>query len=173
MEGRQMGVTQELAKRVVESRWEDIPAAVKKTVNQSFINWLGCTVGGVHHEASVAALSLAREFSGPAQATAIGTPYSLDILHAAWYNGIASHVFDFDDTHLRTVIHPSPPVAPAILALAELRPVTGAEFVHAFALGIEVACRIGNAVCPAHYNVGWHSTSTAGVFGAAVAMGKL
>ena len=168
-----MGVTQELARLVVQSRWEDIPSAVKKTVSQSFINWLGCTVGGLHHEASEAALSLACSLSGPQQATAIGTPHKLDIFHAAWYNGIASHVFDFDDTHLRTVIHPSPPIAPAILALAEQQPVTGAEFVHAFALGIEVACRIGNAVCPAHYNIGWHSTSTTGVFGSAVAVGKL
>lgn len=168
-----MGVTQELAKLVVQSQREDIPAAVRKTVSQSFINWLGCAIGGIRHEASAAALSLASSFSGPQQATAIGTSHRLDILSAAWFNGIASHVFDFDDTHLRTVIHPSPPIAPAILAIAEQQPVSGADFVHAFALGIEVACRIGNAVCPAHYNIGWHSTSTAGVFGAAVAAGKL
>jgi len=168
-----MGVTQELARLVVQSRPEDIPENVKDKVRQSFLNWLGCAIGGVRHEASEAAIALACSFSGPRQATAIGTPHRLDIFSAAWFNGIASHVFDFDDTHLRTVIHPSPPIAPAILAIAEHRPVTGADFVHAFALGIEVACRIGNAVCPAHYNVGWHSTSTAGVFGAAVAAGKL
>lgn len=168
-----MGVTQELASLVVQSRREDLPPDVLNAVRRSFVNWLGCAVGGLHHEASRAALSLASSLSGPPQATAVGTPHKLDVFHAAWYNGIASHVFDFDDTHLRTVIHPSPPIAPAILALAEQQPVTGADFVHAFALGIEAACRIGNAVCPAHYNVGWHSTSTAGVFGAAVAVGKL
>jgi 2-methylcitrate dehydratase PrpD len=166
-------VTRWLAKALVESSWSDIPVTVRKEATRSFFNWLGCAIGGVRHEASEASLALALKFTGPAQATAIGTRHRLDIFHAAWVNGISSHVFDFDDTHLRTVIHPSPPIAPAILALSEHTKVSGAEFVHAFALGIEVACRIGNAVCPAHYNVGWHSTGTAGVFGAAVAVGKL
>jgi len=166
-------ITRALAAKVVGSKWEDIPEAVRNEARRSFFNWLGCAIGGTRHEATEAALDLACAFSGPAQATALGTSRRLDIFHAAWLNGISSHVFDFDDTHLRTVIHPSPPIAPAILALGEYQPVTGAQYLHAFALGIEVACRIGNAVCPAHYNVGWHSTSTAGVFGAAVAVGKL
>jgi 2-methylcitrate dehydratase PrpD len=166
-------VTRWLAKTVVGSKWSDMPDAVRKEATRSFFNWLGCAIGGVRHEASEASLALALRFTGPAQATALGTAHRLDIFHAAWVNGISSHVFDFDDTHLRTVIHPSPPIAPAVLALSEHAKASGAEFVHAFALGIEVACRIGNAVCPAHYNVGWHSTGTAGVFGAAVAVGKL
>jgi 2-methylcitrate dehydratase PrpD len=166
-------LTRELAKRVVDAKPEDIPSAVRNEARRSFFNWLGCAIGGTRHEATQSALSLACAFTGPRQATALGTAQRLDIFHAAWLNGISSHVFDFDDTHLRTVIHPSPPIAPAILALGEYQPVSGLDFIHAFALGIEVACRIGNAVCPAHYNVGWHSTSTAGVFGAAVAVGKL
>ena len=88
-------------------------------------------------------------------------------------NGITSHTFDFDDTHLKTVIHPSGPVASAILALAEHEPATGENFMHAFILGVEVECRIGNAVYPSHYDVGWHITGTAGVFGAAAATGRL
>jgi 2-methylcitrate dehydratase PrpD len=82
-------------------------------------------------------------------------------------------VFDFDDTHLKTVIHPSGPVASALLALAEHRPMSGADFMHAFILGVEVECRIGNAVYPSHYDVGWHITGTAGVFGAAAAVGRV
>ena len=75
-------------------------------------------------------------------------------MHAALMNGISSHVFDFDDTHLKTVIHPAGPVASAILALSEYQPVSGADFLHALVLGAEVECRIGNAVYPAHYDVG-------------------
>lgn len=168
-----MDVTRTLARFLVDSKWEDIPPAVRREATRSACNWLACAIGGTVHEASVAARSLAGNFSGPREATVLGTAERLDIFHAAWVNGISSHVFDFDDTHLRTVIHPSPPIAPAILALAERVPITGQQFVHAFVLGVDVACRIGNAVCPAHYNVGWHSTSTAGVFGAAAAVGKL
>jgi len=82
-------------------------------------------------------------------------------------------VFDYDDTHLPTIIHPSGPVASALFALAEYQPVTGAELLHAFILGVEAECRIGNAVYPNHYDIGWHITGTAGVFGAAAAVGKL
>lgn len=168
-----MAVTRALAKFVAESRWEDLPRSARREATRSMLNWTACAIGGAEHEASIAARSLASAFSGPRRATVLGTSERLDIFRAAWVNGISSHVFDFDDTHLRTVIHPSPPIAPAILALAEHTRVTGQQFVHALVLGIDVACRIGNAVCPAHYNAGWHSTSTAGVFGAAAAVGKL
>lgn len=168
-----MEVTRALARFVVNSRFEQIPEAVSREVARAMLNWLGCAIGGAKHRASVAAISLASRFSGPREATVLGTVGRVDIFQAAWVNGITSHVFDFDDTHLRTVIHPSPPIAPAILALSEHMRVTGEQFAHAFILGVDVACRIGNGVCPAHYNIGWHSTSTAGVFGAAAAVGKL
>ena len=83
------------------------------------------------------------------------------------------HVFDFDDTHLRTIIHPAGPVASAILALAEYKPVSGRDFLYALTVGIETECRIGNSVYPAHYDAGWHITGTTGVFGAAAAAGRL
>jgi len=112
-------------------------------------------------------------FSGPAQASVLGRQERFDILHAALMNGISSHVLDFDDTHLKTVIHPAGPVASAILALAETQPISGRDFLHALVLGAEVECRIGNAVYPAHYDRGWHITGTTGVFGAAAASGRL
>ncbi len=87
-------------------------------------------------------------------------------------NGISSHVFDFDDTHLKTVIHPAGPVASALLALAEHRSISGRDFLTSLVVGIEAECRIGNAVYPAHYDRGWHITGTAGVFGAAAACGR-
>jgi 2-methylcitrate dehydratase PrpD len=81
-------------------------------------------------------------------------------------------VFDFDDTHLKTVIHPAGPVVSALLALAEHRPMSGRAFLTSMVVGIETECRIGNAVYPAHYDRGWHITGTAGVFGAAAACGR-
>lgn len=168
-----MEVTRQLARYVIESRFEDIPAAARREALRSLLNWTGCAVGGCRHPTIESALAALTEFSGPKQASVLGRGERLDILHAALMNGMSSHVFDFDDTHLKTIIHPSGPVASAILALAERRPVSGAEFLHAFILGVEVECRIGNAVYPAHYDIGWHITGTAGVFGAAAASGKL
>jgi 2-methylcitrate dehydratase PrpD len=166
-------VTRRLARYVVSARAEDLPASVRVEATRTLLNWTGCAVGGSRHATVDIAISALSPFSGAAQATILGRRERMDIMHAALMNGISSHVFDFDDTHLRTVIHPAGPVASAILALSEYRPVSGADFVNALVLGAEVECRIGNAVYPAHYDVGWHITGTVGPFGAAAAAGKL
>ena len=168
-----MEVTRTLARFIVNHRYADVPQKVRHEGARSFLNWVGCAVGASRHETVRRALAALDEFSGPREATVLGRGDRLDIMLAALVNGIASHTFDFDDTHLRTVIHPSGPVASAILALAERKPVKGDAFVHAFILGVEAECRIGNSVYPPHYDVGWHITGTAGVFGAAAAAGRL
>ncbi len=166
-------VTRILARYVVGSRFEQIPAATRHHATRTFVNWLGCAIGGSHHEGMDIALAALAPMAGPAQASVLGRSERLDVLHAALLNGISSHMFDFDDTHLKTVIHPAGPVCSAILALAEHRPVSGEDFLHALVLGVEVECRIGNSVYPNHYDTGWHITGTAGVMGAAAACGKL
>jgi 2-methylcitrate dehydratase PrpD len=167
-----VGVTQALARYVAEARPEDVPEPVRREAVRSLLNWAGCAIGGSGHEAVECALAAVRPFAGKPEASLFGRSESIDVLNAALLNGISSHVFDFDDTHLDTIIHPAGPVASALMALSEVRPMTGAQLLHAFILGVEVECRIGKAVYPAHYDVGWHITGTAGVFGAAAAAGK-
>jgi 2-methylcitrate dehydratase PrpD len=166
------GVTRALARYVVGARWADVPEPVRREARRTLLNWVGCAVGGSRHETLDAAIAALMPFSGPAQAAILGRRERMDVLHASLMNGISSHVFDFDDTHLKTVIHPAGPVISALLALAEHRPQSGADFLHAAVLGIEVECRIGNAVYPEHYDRGWHITGTAGVFGSAAACGR-
>src|SRR5256885_12461045 len=95
----------------------------------------------------------------------------LDPFMASLLNGISSHVYDYDDTTPGNYSHPSSPVASALFAFASANRVSGRDFVQAFILGFEAESRIGNAVYPAHYDAGWHITGTAGVFGAATAIG--
>jgi 2-methylcitrate dehydratase PrpD len=165
--------TRILAKYLVDAQFRDIPDPVRKEACRTLLNWVGCTIGGSHNEAVEIAVSALQPFFGSEQASLLGRKERADIFHVALINGIASHVLDFDDTHLRTIIHPAAPVASAILAVSEYQPVSGADFLHALILGVEAECRIGNAVYPAHYDAGWHITGTAGVFGAAAAAGKL
>jgi 2-methylcitrate dehydratase PrpD len=167
------GATRSLARFVVESNWSDIPEAARKEAARSIVNWVGCALGGARHETVDCALSALSELSGPRAATVLGRRERLDILHASLLNGISSHVLDFDDTHLETIIHPAGPVAPVLLALAERQRMSGADFLHAFILGVEVECRIGMSVYPWHYDQGYHITGSAGVFGAAAAAGKI
>ncbi len=165
-------VTRQLARFVVASRWGDMPQVVRHEGERAILNWLGCALGGCRDETVERLLAALREFAGKPQATLLGRGERFDALTAACINAVSSNSLDFDDTHLRTVIHPTVPVASALLALAEYRPLSGAEFLHAFILGVDAECRIGNAVSPAHYEGGWHITATCGVFGAAIAAGK-
>jgi 2-methylcitrate dehydratase PrpD len=168
-----MEVTRTLARFIVNHQYSAVPEKVRHEAARSFLNWVGCAVGASRHETVERALAALNEFSGPREATVLGRGDRLDIMLAALMNGTTSHTFDFDDTHLKTVIHPSGPVASALLALAERKPMAGADFLHAFILGVEAECRIGNAVYPSHYDVGWHITATTGVFGAAAAAGRV
>lgn len=165
-------VTKPLARFIVASRWGDIPQAVRHEGERAILNWLGCALGGCRDAAVESLLAALREFAGKPQATLLGRGERVDALTAACINAVSSNILDFDDTHLRTVIHPTVPVAAALLALAEHRPLSGAEFLHAFILGVDAECRIGNAVSPEHYEGGWHISATCGVFGAAAAAGK-
>lgn len=168
-----MTPTRHLADYVVSAKFQDLPLEVIHEAKRSFLNWLGVAVGAARHPTVEIALKAVSQVAGGEQAAILGRSERTDLLHAAFLNGTSSHVFDFDDTHLRTIIHPSGPVAPVLLAFAETRGLSGEELLHAFVLGIEVECRIGNAVYPSHYDVGWHITATTGVFGAAAAAGKV
>lgn len=168
-----MGVTSELAHYLVDAAPAALPEPVRREAARAILHLVGCAIGGCRHETVETALGALAEFAGKPQAGLLGRSERLDVLNAALIDGIASHVLDFDDTHATCYVHPSGPVACALLPLAEHVRVSGADFVNAFVLGVEVECRIANAVIPAHYDIGWHLTGTAGVFGAAAAAGKL
>lgn len=166
-------ITRTLAHYIVAAKYDDLPPKVRKEGVRTLFNWVGVAIGGSHHETVDIAVSALAPFSGPPQANLLGRRERFDVMNAAFLNGVSSHIFDYDDTHLKTIIHPAGPVASAILALAEMQPVNGKDFLNALVLGVETECRIGNAVYPNHYDVGWHITGTTGVFGAAAAVGKL
>lgn len=168
-----MPVTRMLAEWIVALKIQDVPDAVRAEGLRTFVNWFGCAIGGANHETADNAIKALAPFAGRDQAGIIGRTERFDVLHSALLNGITSHVLDFDDTHLKTIIHPAGPVASAVMAVAEYRPMHGSELLNALIVGIEVECRIGNAVYPHHYDRGWHITGTAGVFGAAAAVSKL
>jgi 2-methylcitrate dehydratase PrpD len=152
--GGQARLTGELAAFLAHSRWEDVPSAIRREARRAVLNIAGCVVAG---RADPALQILQRSF-----------PHDDALLDAA-----AATAHDYDDTHLRTVIHATPPVAGALFSLARSRTVSGPEFLHALILGMETTCRLGNAVTPGHYERGWHITSTCGVFGATAAAGKI
>jgi 2-methylcitrate dehydratase PrpD len=166
-------VTSELAKFVANTTYGDLPPEVVRETKRSLLNWMGVAIGAAWHESVDILLKLSSEVGGPGQVAIYGRRERVDALDAALINGMSSHIFDFDDTHLRTVIHPSAPIAPSVLSLAEWQGGSAKDIITAFAVGVEACLRIGNSVYPDHYNVGWHITGTTGVFGSAIAASKM
>ena len=167
------GVTESLAQHVVATRWDDIPAQVRHQAKRSLMNFFAVALAGCRTGPVETALRSLAEFSGGRQVTVVGRTERLDALSAAFLNAAGANVHDFCDTHVRTVIHPTAPVVPALLAYAELRQASGPDLLLALILGNEVQARIGLAISPSHYARGWHITSTCGVFGAAAGSGRL
>ena len=166
-------ITEMLAKFVVNhpSRgWDD---NVEREAHRTFANWVGCAIGPSGHETMQAALAAVSELAPAPQASLLGRAEKVDMANAAMLNGISSHTFDFDDTHLKTIIHPAGPVASAVLALGEHIGASGRAMLDALVLGIEVSCRVGNAVYPNHYDRGWHITGSTGMLGSAAACSRL
>jgi 2-methylcitrate dehydratase PrpD len=168
-----MRETQTLATYIVTSRLESVPQDVRHEARRAILNFTGCALGGSVDTAVDRAMQALGPFSGKPTACILGRGERMDPLHASLMNGISSHVYDFDDTTPKNYIHPTSPVASALFAYSSANRVSGRDFMEAFIVGFEAESRIGNAVYPAHYDVGWHITGTAGVFGAAAAIGKL
>jgi len=166
-------VTRILAEFVATHPSRGWSEAVEREAHRTFLNWVGCAVGAAQHPTVAAALAAVQELSPAAQATLLGRSERVDIGSAALLNGIASHTFDFDDTHLKTIIHPAGPVASAALALAEHHGASGRQLIDALVVGIDVACRVGNMIYPDHYDRGWHITGSTGMLGAAAACARL
>jgi 2-methylcitrate dehydratase PrpD len=157
---------------VIETKWDDVPAKVRHEAKRSLLNFIGCALGSARDPAIETAVGVLKTFAGAPTATVIGRSERMDALNASFINAVSANLLDYDDTHLRTVIHPTAPVAPPVLALAEQRGSSGADVILAFLLGAEVECRLGNSVS-GHYARGWHITTTCGVFGAAAAASRL
>lgn len=166
-------VTKILAQFVTSHPSQGWSPDVDHEAHRTFLNWVGCAIGAANHESVESSLAAVREFQPATQASILGRKDRVDMGGAALINGISSHTFDFDDTHLKTVIHPAGPVASAILALGEHTSVNGRNIIDSLVIGIDVACRVGNAMYPDHYHRGWHITGSTGMLGSAAACSRL
>jgi len=166
-------ITRILAEFIVGHPTNGWNPSVDQEAHRTFANWVGCAIGAAQHETVDAAVAGVMELSPAPQASLLGRGEKVDIANAALINGISSHTFDFDDTHLKTIIHPAGPVASSALALAEHQGLSGRSLIDALIIGIEVSCRVGNAIYPDHYDRGWHITGSTGMLGSAAACSRL
>jgi len=166
-------LTQVLARKSAALEYEDLPAPAHELARQCVLDYFGVALAGAGDELVRLLLDELSEAGGAQQAHIVGHPTRLPALSATLVNGAAGHALDYDDVNMAMPGHPSVAILPALLALAELKRSSGREVIAAFVAGYETACRIGAALQPGHYNLGFHSTGTVGAFGAAAACARL
>jgi len=164
-------LTRQLAEFVINAR--DIPKAVLDGSRDALIDTIGCALAGSLEEISEIAVRWVRETGARGQATLIGHPLKTSPAEAAFANGMASHALDFDDSLPSLRGHPSTTMGPAALAVAEAAGASGTALLAAFAVGLEVAGKLGRAVGGGHYLRGWHTTATIGAFSSTAAAARL
>ena len=166
-------LTRALAERAIALRYDELPTPVRELAEQCILDYLGVAIAGSQDPLVRILLDEMAEAGGSPQSSIIGHSVRLPVVSAALVNGSAAHALDYDDVNMAMPGHPSVPILPGLLALAELKESSGTEVITAFVAGYETACRIGAALQPGHYNLGFHSTGTVGCFGAAAACARL
>jgi 2-methylcitrate dehydratase PrpD len=166
-------LTERLASRATTLRYEAIPEPARAVARQCLVDYLGVAIAGAGEPLARMLRDEMAGAGGVGQASVIGHGARLPVLSAALVNGAAAHALDYDDVNVAMPGHPSVAILPGLLALAELQKASGCELITAFVAGYETACRIGAALLPGHYNLGFHATGTVGTFGAAAACARL
>ncbi|MDP6343224.1 MAG: MmgE/PrpD family protein [Alphaproteobacteria bacterium] len=165
-------VTEALAERTAGLTFDDLDPDSLAVAKQCLIDWFAVTLAGAREPLTGMLLAEAAEEGGRERATLIGGGKGT-LAQAALINGAASHALDYDDVNQAMGGHPTVPVVPAVLALAEDGGLSGRDLLTAFVAGYETECRVGTLVAPSHYEKGFHATATVGSFGAAAGAARL
>ncbi|WP_119303960.1 MmgE/PrpD family protein [Dongia deserti] len=175
-------LTRYVAAFIAGTKFDDLPSGVVELGKKSILDGLGLALSGAVARSGelvrkhLDSLNLA---AGPA--TVIGGNRKVAPRFAAFANGVGIHADDYDDTQLAVapdrvyglLTHPTAPALPAALAIGEMKGASGKDVMLAYHLGVEVECKIAEAIDPRHYQTGFHATATCGTFAAAAASAKL
>ncbi len=168
---KQYSATERLAKFISETNFGHIPEEARKEAKKSILDWLGVTLAGSREPVSQKVTAYSKKLQAISESSVIGSGFQTSAEMAAWINGVAGHALDYDDTFAGRDynFHPTVPVLPAVLALAEVYNLTGTDIMTAYIIGIEVESRIGDAIGYYNSNHGWHPTAVIGTMGATAA----
>jgi 2-methylcitrate dehydratase PrpD len=176
-----VNATEVIAAFAAETRLQEIPSDVQRLSKRQVLDTLGLMLAGSTTEGCHLTHALFEQLGGAPQATAIGTRRRFSVVQAAYANGEAAHAMDYDDTQLAAspdrvyglLMHPAAPILGAVLPVAEWMHASGAQLLLALAIGVEVSCKVAEALDPSHYRNGFHTTGTVGALGAAIGAGRL
>lgn len=167
-------ITERMADYVLAASFESLPTQVRTESVRTLVNWVGCALGGAPTPTVDAAVRALQSFCSPGSGRVIGRRERFDPPGAAMLNCLSSAAHAFDDTHLKTITHPTGPVISALFAAADQTTVSGEDFLLALMLGMEIECRLSSVIVApgTGSSGGWYVTGVTGGIGAAVAVGR-
>lgn len=178
----QPALTDYVANFVCTTSLSDVPADVMELGKKSMLDGLGLAISGSVAKSGELVREHLRSLGiASGSATVFGSNITTAPRFAAFANGVGIHADDYDDTQLAVatdrvyglLTHPTAPALPSAIAKGEALNASGADVFLAYQLGVEVECKISEAINPRHYQTGFHSTATCGTFASASAAGKL
>lgn len=167
------GETEILAGFVAGLTYESLPGEVVEAAKMLTLDLVGCALGAADTIEGRVARDVASAMLGAPEALVIGLGLRSSAAHAAYVNGLTSHVIELDDTHRESITHVGAAVIPAALAVAERDGASGRDLLTAIVAGYEACLRIANAVQPSLWRRGYLSMGACGAFGAAAAVASL
>lgn len=151
---------------------EKLSAAIVKDAKFRLLDWIGSALVGTKYRQSRIVSDVVKKSGGLEQATLLRHGVKVPVMQAAFANGVAGHVAEFDDGHRNSISHPGAVTVPTALAVAEAFHKTGKDLITGIVAGYDVMIRLGSTVNPSHYKR-WHTTGTCGTFGAVAAASKI
>jgi len=173
MEQKKLTLAELIGNFVCRTSYDELPENVRYYTKYLILDHLGCVLGAKELPSSKIVVDLIKYLGGTEQATVLGHGLKTSMQNAALANATMGHGLEMDDDHRVACMHPGVPVIPAALAVGENYNRDGKALIESVALGLEAMIRIGEAFLGVSYRQGFHPTGTCGVFGAAVAAGKM
>jgi len=169
-----MQTTKRISEFVKNLSFDSIEKRTIEIAKKVILDTIGVSIAGSNTTTSAIIANFVHSFEGKAESFVIGKhSIKTSCLDAALVNGVAAHVLDYDDIYPEMSGHPSAPLVSAIISLGERERISGRKFLEAYIAGFEVESKLAAIIFPEHDKKGWHSTSTTGVMGAAVASAKI
>ena len=161
---------------IAETDYGHIPEEGHREARRAILDWFGVTIAGSQEPVARITMEYAKQQGAAGEAGIIGRAFETSAELAAWVNGTAGHALDYDDTFPNEAdynFHPTVPLLPAVLALAEKCDSPGTDLIAAYVVGIEVESRVGAAIGCHNSEIGWHPTPVVGTIGAAAASANI
>ncbi len=167
-------ITQTLARFASNVSYEDLSPEVVDWAKYLCLDFAGVTLNGSGTDSATAVVKALEDVGRTGPSAIVGTNKRVLPEYAAMANGTAFHSIEMDDVNNEASLHPGVVAFPTALAMADIAPVTGKEFISAVVAGYDVIVRLGRALKPKeHYGRGFHPTGTCGAFGGAAVAARL